>query len=321
MSSQPRPGAAERLRARLRVAVQHPERVDAGDPERDEPRPRRQPETAGGGLADDEHRRGAVDDLARVAGGHDAVLDEGGLERGELLGGGVAARRLVDEERRRRPASATGTISRSNSPPSIAAIARRFDSSANASSCSREICHSFAISSAEMPCGTIGQRSAIFGLRPAQPSAPRFEPIGTRDIDSTPAATTTSRWPAWIAAAALNAACIDEPHWRSTVVAATVSGQPATSAAIATDVERLLADLRHAPHLHVLDLGGIEPDPADEAVEHVRGEIVGAHGGEGAVAAADRGANGVDDECVGHRRSVSAASRRRRCAVAVTAIV
>ena len=52
-----------------------------------------------------------------------------------------------------------------------------------------------------------------------------------RDIDSTPAATTTSWWPAWIAAAALSAACIEEPHWRSTVVAATVSGQPATSTA------------------------------------------------------------------------------------------
>ena len=36
--------------------------------------------------------------------------------------------------------------------------------------------------------------------------------MGTRDIDSTPDATTTSRWPACTAAAALNAACIDEPH-------------------------------------------------------------------------------------------------------------
>ncbi len=46
---------------------------------------------------------------------------------------------------------------------------------------------------------------------------------------STPAATTRSRWPAWIAEAAFIAACIDEPHCRSTVVAQTVSGQPAIS--------------------------------------------------------------------------------------------
>ena len=58
----------------------------------------------------------------------------------------------------------------------------------------------------------------------------RFDPIGTRDIDSTPEATTTSRCPAWIADDALNAACIDEPHWRSIDVPHTVSGQPATSA-------------------------------------------------------------------------------------------
>ncbi len=83
-----------------------------------------------------------------------------------------------------------------------------------------------------MPCGTIGQRTAIFSCRPAKPSGPRFESIGTRDIDSTPAATTTSRYPAWIAAAPLNAACIDDPHCLSTVVAATVSGHPATSAAM-----------------------------------------------------------------------------------------
>ena len=48
---------------------------------------------------------------------------------------------------------------------------------------------------------------------------------------STPAATTRSRCPAWIADAPLKAACSDEPHCRSTVVAQTVSGQPATSTA------------------------------------------------------------------------------------------
>ena len=48
---------------------------------------------------------------------------------------------------------------------------------------------------------------------------------------SIPAATTRSRCPAWMAEAAFIAACIDEPHCRSTVVAQTVSGQPAISEA------------------------------------------------------------------------------------------
>src|SRR5215470_15717501 len=57
---------------------------------------------------------------------------------------------------------------------------------------------------------------------------PRFEPIGTRDIISTPPEMTRSSWPDHTAAAALKFVCIDEPHWRSTVVPGTVSGQPAT---------------------------------------------------------------------------------------------
>ena len=84
-----------------------------------------------------------------------------------------------------------------------------------------------ARASAEIPCGTICQRSCSFSER-----SPPFEPIGTRDIISTPAETTTSSCPAQIAAAALKFVCIDEPHWRSTVVPHTVSGQPATIGAI-----------------------------------------------------------------------------------------
>ena len=42
--------------------------------------------------------------------------------------------------------------------------------------------------------------------------SPPFEPIGTRDIISTPAETTRSSWPDQIAAAALKFVCIDEPH-------------------------------------------------------------------------------------------------------------
>jgi hypothetical protein len=57
-------------------------------------------------------------------------------------------------------------------------------------------------------------------------------PIGTWLITSTPAATTTSAAPAMTAWAAKWAACWDEPHWRSTVVAGTASGQPAARTAL-----------------------------------------------------------------------------------------
>src|SRR5213596_992113 len=78
-----------------------------------------------------------------------------------------------------------------------------------------------------MPWGTISQRSVSLSE-----TSPPLEPIGTRDIDSTPAETTTSSWPAATAAAALKFPCIDDPHCRSTVVPQTDSGQPATSGAI-----------------------------------------------------------------------------------------
>ena len=53
-------------------------------------------------LARDEHAGRAVADLARVARGDHAVRQERRLQRGELLGRRVAPRRLVDREERRR---------------------------------------------------------------------------------------------------------------------------------------------------------------------------------------------------------------------------
>src|SRR6266566_4181621 len=120
-----------------------------------------------------------------------------------------------------------GTISSSKRPSSAAAVARRCDSSENASSSSRLNPHSSAITSAESPWGTISQRSSSLSER-----SPPFDPIGTRDIVSTPAETTRSSCPAEIAVAALKFVCMDEPHWRSTVVPHTDSGQPATSGTI-----------------------------------------------------------------------------------------
>ena len=79
---------------------------------------------------------------------------------------------------------------------------------------------------------------------------------------STPAATTRPRCPAWIADAPLKAACSDEPHWRSTVEAQTVSGHPATSDRLPSDVQRCV--LSHAAHLHVFELARLEIEAVDE---------------------------------------------------------
>jgi hypothetical protein len=54
-------------------------------------------------------------------------------------------------------------------------------------------------------------------------------PSGTRLIDSTPPTITMSLSPAAIPAAAKCTACWLEPHWRSMVVAGTVSSKPAAS--------------------------------------------------------------------------------------------
>src|SRR5947209_311796 len=98
--------------------------------------------------------------------------------------------------------TSTGTISFANRPSSDAATARRCDSSEYASSSSRVSPHSSAITSAEMPSGTISKRSSKRWER-----SPPLDPIGTRDIISTPAATTRSRCPAFTAAAAFRLPC------------------------------------------------------------------------------------------------------------------
>ena len=59
-----------------------------------------------------------------------------------------------------------------------------------------------------------------------------FDPIGMRDIDSTPQPTAASTTPAATNEVARFVACCDDPHWVSTVVAAVPSGSPALSQAV-----------------------------------------------------------------------------------------
>ena len=76
--------------------------------------------------------------------------------------------------------TSTGTISRSKRPSSIAATARRCDSSEKASSSSREKPHSSAITSAEIPCGTISQRSSSLSARDRRRSSPSGRATSSR---------------------------------------------------------------------------------------------------------------------------------------------
>ena len=60
------------------------------------------------------------------------------------------------------------------------------------------------------------------------------------------------------------AACWDEPHWRSTVVAGTALGPAGGEHGVAADVERLGADLHDAAHDHVVDERRVEVVALDQ---------------------------------------------------------
>ena len=160
------PGQAGTLRAPSRTPRGLPCSIRYGstpdEPERDEACPRLEPEPRRPRTRTRQHAGGAVADLARVPGRDLSV------RAGTRAPARRASRRTCRAAASRRPRRATpacgfvtstGTISRSKRPSSIAAIARRCDSSEYASSSSRERPHSSAITSAEIPCGTISQRS------------------------------------------------------------------------------------------------------------------------------------------------------------------
>ena len=102
------------------------------------------------------------------------------------------------------------------------------------------------------------------------PAGPIEEPIGTRLIDSTPPATTTSYWPLTRPAAAKWTDCWLDPHCRSTVTPGTDSGHPADEHGVAGDVEGLLADLADAAPDDVVHDLRVHPGALGERVEHVR---------------------------------------------------
>ena len=90
----------------------------------------------------------------------------------------------------------------------------------------------------------------------------------------------TSYWPESSPAAAKWMDCWDEPHWRSTVVPGTDSGQPARQHGHPGHVEALLADLLDAAPDHVVDHGGVEAVPRHQRVQHVGRKVHGVEFGE-----------------------------------------
>ena len=112
---------------------------------------------------------------------------------------------------------------------------------------------------------------------------------------STPAATTTSRWPAWIGGRAVESGLQRRPALAIDRRGADGLGPAPDEHRLPAHVERLLADLGHAAHLHVLDLAGLDIQPVDEPVQHLRCELLGPDLRERAAALPDRRADGIDD--------------------------
>ena len=77
------------------------------------------------------------------------------------------------------------------------------------------------------------------------------------------------------------------------------------------DVPALLADLRDAAELDVLDLTRIEVLPFDERVEHLPRELIATDRRERPIPPADRRAHSVDDVRVRHRRQHRSGVHRR----------
>ena len=57
------------------------------------------------------------------------------------------------------------------------------------------------------------------------------------------------------------------------------------------DVEGLRADLRNAPHDHVVDRGGVDPGPVHQPAQGMGTEVDRVDPGQGSVPLADRGAH------------------------------
>ena len=138
-------------------------------------------------------------------------------------------------------------------------------------------------------------------------------------MDSTPQATATSTTPPATRAVARLVACWDEPHCVSTVVAATSMGRPAVSHAVRVMLKDCSPTWLTQPPTTWPTSAGSIPVRSTSSASTVASRSAGCTRGQAAVAAADGGADGVDDHDVGHGAHprdadgprVAAAGRRR----------
>ncbi len=121
------------------------------------------------------------------------------------------------------------TTDRSSRPSFQAAAARSWERAAYSSTSRREKPSMVAMRSAPMPCGTKLVAMLVIG---SANEAPPSEAMGTRDIDSTPPASTRSSQPERTFIAARLTASRPEAQKRFSWTPATVSGSPAAIAAI-----------------------------------------------------------------------------------------
>ena len=125
--------------------------------------------------------------------------------------------------------STTGTTESLNRPSSHAFFARSWEVTASWSSCSRVKPSREAMRSAEMPCGTKSVENDACG---SMAHAPPSDIMGTRDMDSTPPARTSSSIPERTLAAAMLMAVRPEAQKRLICTPPVRLGRPATSAAV-----------------------------------------------------------------------------------------
>ena len=177
------------------------------------------------------------------------------------------------------------------------AAARSCDCNANASISSRVIPHLSASTCATqnwMPSVLLvfARKSGLNG--PMPPRA--FDDIGARVIDSTPHAIPMSYAPAITPCATKCAACCDEPHCRSTLVAGHAPRQSGRDPRVAGDVAALLPRLGDAAADDVVDQGGIEVVAVDHRAQHEAEQIGGVPTGERTLALPESGARAIDDD-------------------------
>ncbi len=125
--------------------------------------------------------------------------------------------------------SITGTSDLAKYPLSRACVARCWERSAYRSTSSRVNPSSVATRSALTPCGTNPMARLVSG---SIAQAPPSDPIGTRDIDSTPPATTRSSYPERTLHAARLTASRPDAQNRFTCTPAARRSQPAASTAV-----------------------------------------------------------------------------------------